>query len=103
MKMVLETGAVWPVKVARAPRAGMVWEGFESFCRLLEADVEFGRRVEGADGFSFALLEKREMVESEEADKMRFEGPWTATSSTAHRWLKSSRLVVIVRASSSYL
>lgn len=97
LKITLETGAEWPVKVASAPRAGTVRSGLESFWRLFEAAVELGRRFAGASGFSLALLEKRETVESEEADRMRLEGPWTAMSSTAHLWLNSSRLVVMVR------
>ncbi|KAH4071495.1 hypothetical protein HBH79_036880 [Parastagonospora nodorum] len=103
LKMTLDTGELWPVNVVNAPLAGTVRSGFESFWRLFEAAVEFGRRLEGATGFSFALLEKSEMVLSEDALRMRLEGPWTAISSTPHRWLKSSRLVVMVRVSSSYL
>ena len=103
LKIMLETGELWPVNVANAPRAGTVRSGFESFCRLLEAAVEFGSRFDGAAGFSFALLEKSETVVSEDADRIRFEGAWTATSSTPQRWLKSSKAVVMVRVSSSYL
>jgi hypothetical protein len=70
---------------------------------LFEAAVEFGRRLDGATGFSFALLEKIEIVVSEDALRILLEGPLTATSSTLHRWLKSSKAVDMVRVSSSYL
>ena len=74
LKMTLDTGELWPVNVASAPRAGTVRSGFESFCRLFEAADELGRRFAGATGFSLALLEKREMVVSEEAERIRLEG-----------------------------
>lgn len=91
------------MKVLRAPRDGILFSGFESFCRLLEAAVEVGKRFDGAAGLSFAVEEKREMVLSEDAERMRFDGPWTAMSLTPHLWLYSSREGVIVRSSSSYL
>jgi hypothetical protein len=75
LKITLDTVEVWPVKVANAPRAGTVRSGLESFWRLFEATVEFGRRLDGATGFSFALLENREMVLSADALRMRLDGP----------------------------
>jgi hypothetical protein len=41
---------------------------------LFEAAVEFGRRFDGATGFSFALLENNEMVVSADAERIRLEG-----------------------------
>lgn len=75
MKITPEMGDAWPVSLDRAPRAGTVLSGLESFWRLLEAAVELGRSSEGGAGFSFALEEKRESVVSAEAERMRLEGP----------------------------
>jgi hypothetical protein len=82
--MTLETGDVWPESVDSAPLEGTVLSGLESFCRLFEAAVDVGSRFDGAVGFSLILLEKSEMVMSAEAESMRLDGPWTATSSTPH-------------------
>ena len=42
---------------------------------MLEAAFELGRKFGGATGFSFALLEKSEIVVSEEAERIRLDGP----------------------------
>lgn len=85
LKIMLETGDVCPVRIDKAPRAGTVRSGFESFWRLAEELFAEGSKIDGAVGFSFAFEENREMVVSEEALRMRFEGAWTARSSTAQR------------------
>lgn len=75
LKTTLDTGELCPVRVANAPRAGTVRSGLESFCRLFEAAVELGRRFEGAAGFSLPFPEKSEIVLSDDALRMRLEGP----------------------------
>lgn len=84
LKMTLDTGDEWPVSVPRAPREGMVLSGLDSFWRLFEATVDVGRRFVGAAAPSFAVPANRLIVVSELAERMRFDGPWTATSSTPH-------------------
>lgn len=86
LKMILDTGAAWPDRVERAPREGTVCEDLLSFCLLLDAALEEGRRSAGAAGLSLAEVENSDIVVSEEADRRRLDGAWTAMSSTGQRW-----------------
>jgi hypothetical protein len=76
-----ETGAVWPIKIARGPRWLTDFAGLESFRRFAEAVVEFGRRFAGAEGASEGFELQNPTVVSLEAESMRDEGPCTARDS----------------------
>lgn len=82
LKITLETGEVWPESVDNAPRAGTMRSGFDSFWRLFDDTFELESSSDGADGFSFALLENNETVVSEDAARILLEDPCTAMSST---------------------
>jgi hypothetical protein len=82
-----ETGEVCPIRMLRGPRCGTGFAEFlESFRRLLEATVEFGRRFEGAGVPSEAFADQTPTVVSEELERIREEGAWTAMDSIPQVW-----------------
>ena len=89
LKIAAVTGAVWDESMERCPRWGV---DVEVVILRRFAEGPEVRRDADAAGAEFLSVVHKPIVPSAEAERIRFDGPWTSIESMLPLWPYSSRI-----------